>query len=169
VLQAMRSSAKFVFWILAIAFVGGFLLFQSSGLMGRAAVTPTTAVASVNGTDILYTDWQRRTSQLMQEEQQQAGQSLSQDEVQRIENQRWAFYAQRRRFLFFWRDAEGKYGVKGKWVAGVLDHDRIIPFAQRDLPGNMGAWISFMEAKFGLTFSISGGSQPPRAPELCQS
>jgi peptidyl-prolyl cis-trans isomerase D len=87
VLQAMRSSAKFVFWILAIAFVGGFLLFQSSGLMGRGAVTPTTAVANVNGTSILYTDWQRRTSQLMQEQQQQAGQSLSQDEVQRIENQ----------------------------------------------------------------------------------
>lgn len=86
-LQAMRSSAKFVFWILAIAFVGGFLLFESSGLMGRGAVTPTTAVASVNGTDILYTDWQRRTSQLMQEQQQQAGQSLSQDEIQRIENQ----------------------------------------------------------------------------------
>ena len=35
-LQAMRSSAKFVFWILAIAFIGGFLLFQSSGLIGRA-------------------------------------------------------------------------------------------------------------------------------------
>jgi peptidyl-prolyl cis-trans isomerase D len=87
VLQAMRSSAKFVFWILAIAFIGGFLLFQSSGLMGRGAVTPTTAVASVNGTDILYTDWQRRSSQLMQEQQQQGGQSLSQDEVQRIENQ----------------------------------------------------------------------------------
>jgi peptidyl-prolyl cis-trans isomerase D len=87
VLQAMRSSAKFVFWILAIAFVGGFLLFQSSGLMGRAAVTPTTAVASVNGTDILYTDWQRRSSQLIQEAQQQSGQQLSQDEIQRIENQ----------------------------------------------------------------------------------
>jgi len=87
VLQVMRSSAKFVFWILAIAFIGGFLLFQSSGLMGRAAVTPTTAVATVNGTDILYTDWQRRSSQLIQEAQQQNGQSLSQDEQQRLENQ----------------------------------------------------------------------------------
>jgi len=87
VLQAMRSSAKFVFWILAIAFIGGFLLFQSSGLIGRAAVTPTTAVATVNGTDILYTDWQRRSSQLIQEAQQQNGQTLSQDEQQRLENQ----------------------------------------------------------------------------------
>jgi peptidyl-prolyl cis-trans isomerase D len=87
VLQVMRSSAKFVFWILAFAFIGGFLLVQSSGLLGRSAVTPTTAVATVNGSDILYIDWQRRASQLMQQEQQQAGRSLTQDESQRVENQ----------------------------------------------------------------------------------
>ncbi|HEV7992555.1 MAG TPA: peptidyl-prolyl cis-trans isomerase [Gemmatimonadaceae bacterium] len=86
-LQVMRSSAKFVFWILAVAFIGGFLLVESSGLLGRGAVTTTTAVATVNGTDILYTDWQRRSSQLMQQEQQQAGHSLTQDEQRRIENQ----------------------------------------------------------------------------------
>jgi peptidyl-prolyl cis-trans isomerase D len=83
----MRSSAKYVFWILAIAFIGGFLLVESSGLLGRSPVTTTTAVATVNGTDILYTDWQRRSSQLMQQEQQQAGHSLTQDEQRRIENQ----------------------------------------------------------------------------------
>jgi peptidyl-prolyl cis-trans isomerase D len=83
----MRSSAKFVFWILAFAFIGGFLLVESSGLLGRASVTPTTAVATVNGTEILYTDWQQRSSQLMQQEQQQAGHTLSQDEIRRVENQ----------------------------------------------------------------------------------
>jgi peptidyl-prolyl cis-trans isomerase D len=84
----MRSSAKFVFWILAIAFIGGFLLVETSGLLGRTAVTPTTAVASVNGTDILYTDWQRRAQQLVQQEQQaQSGRSLTQDEITRIDNQ----------------------------------------------------------------------------------
>ena len=87
-LQTMRSSAKFVFWILAIAFIGGFLLVETSGLLGRTAVTPTTAVASVNGTDILYTDWQRRSQQLVQQEQQaQSGRSLTQDETNRIDNQ----------------------------------------------------------------------------------
>jgi len=87
VLQVMRSSAKFVFWILAIAFIGGFLLAESSGLLNRGAVTPTTAVATVNGTDILYTDWLRRSQQLTQQQQQQSGRSLTQDEVTRIENQ----------------------------------------------------------------------------------
>ena len=86
-LQVMRSSAKFVFWILAIAFIGGFLLAESSGLLNRGAVTPTTAVATVNGTDILYTDWLRRSQQLTQQQQQQSGRSLTQDEVTRIENQ----------------------------------------------------------------------------------
>jgi len=83
----MRSSAKFVFWILAFAFIGGFLLVESSGLLNRGAVTPTTAVATVNGTDILYTDWLRRSQQLTQQQQQQTGRSLSQDEINQIENQ----------------------------------------------------------------------------------
>jgi peptidyl-prolyl cis-trans isomerase D len=83
----MRSSAKYVFWILAVAFIGGFLLVESSGLLGRGAVSTTTAVATVNGTDILYSDYQRRSSQLMSQEQQQAGHSLTQDEQRRIENQ----------------------------------------------------------------------------------
>lgn len=86
-LQTMRSSAKYVFWILGIAFVGGFLLAETSGLLNRSAITPTTAVASVNGTDILYTDWQRRAQQLVQQEQQQSGRSLTQDELQRADNQ----------------------------------------------------------------------------------
>jgi parvulin-like peptidyl-prolyl isomerase len=83
----MRSSAKFVFWILAVAFIGGFLLAESSGLLNRGAVTPTTAVATVNGTDILYTDWLRRSQQLTQQQQQQTGRALTQDEITRIENQ----------------------------------------------------------------------------------
>ncbi len=82
-LQTMRSSAKFVMWILLIAFVGGFLLFQTSGLMGSAPVTSTTAVATVNGKDILYTDWQKRAQQL----EQQSGRTLTQDEQHRLENQ----------------------------------------------------------------------------------
>jgi parvulin-like peptidyl-prolyl isomerase len=83
----MRSSAKFVFWILAVAFIGGFLLAESSGLLNRGAVTPTTAVATVNGTDILYTDWLRRSQQHTQQQQQQSGRALTQDEITRIENQ----------------------------------------------------------------------------------
>src|SRR4051812_20601843 len=83
----MRSSAKIVMWILLVSFVGGFLLVESSGLLGRTPVTPTTAVATVNGTDILYTDWQRRSQELVQQQQQQSGRSLTQDEIARIDNQ----------------------------------------------------------------------------------
>ena len=86
-LQTMRSSAKVVMWILLISFVGGFLLFQTSGLMGSAPVTTSTAVATVNRKDILYTDWQRRAKQLVQQTQQQSGRTLTQDEQRRLENQ----------------------------------------------------------------------------------
>ena len=57
-LQAMRgNAAKYLIWgFIAVTFVGGFLLYETSGLMGRDAITPNTAVATVNGENILYTD-----------------------------------------------------------------------------------------------------------------
>ena len=53
-LQTMRSSAKYVWVFLAFAFIGGFLLAETSGLLGSAPVNATTSVATVNGKDILY-------------------------------------------------------------------------------------------------------------------
>ena len=83
----MRSLAKYVWLFVALAFVGGFLLVETSGLLGRTAITPTTAVAVVNGRDILYTDYQARVQQQIQQEQQRAsGRSLTQDDTRRIEN-----------------------------------------------------------------------------------
>src|SRR3954471_15584658 len=88
----MRSLAKWVWLFVAVAFVGGFLLVETSGLLGRTTITPTTAVAVVNGREILYTDFTNRvSSQAAQEQQalQQRGssQSLSQDDSRRIENE----------------------------------------------------------------------------------
>jgi peptidyl-prolyl cis-trans isomerase D len=85
VLQQMRSAAKYIWLFIVVAFVGGFLLAETSGLLGRTPITPTTAVAEVNGHEILYTDWQQRVQQAMQGQQQQ-GRSLTQDEVREIEN-----------------------------------------------------------------------------------
>ena len=85
-LKQMRSAAKYIWLFIIIAFVGGFLLVDSSGLLGSGAITPTTAVAEVNGRDILYTDWQQRVSQVLQN-QQATGRALTQDEVRQIENE----------------------------------------------------------------------------------
>ncbi|HJQ20246.1 MAG TPA: peptidyl-prolyl cis-trans isomerase [Gemmatimonadaceae bacterium] len=82
----MRSAAKWVWLFIAAAFVGVFLFAQTSGLIGRAPLTPTTPVAKVNGHDILYTDWQNRVRQST-EQQQRSGRTLSQDEVRQIENE----------------------------------------------------------------------------------
>jgi peptidyl-prolyl cis-trans isomerase D len=84
VLQQMRSAAKYIWLFIVVAFVGGFLLVQTSGLMGSAPLTPTTAVAEVNGHDILYTEWQQRVQQAMG---QQRGRTLTQDEVRQVENE----------------------------------------------------------------------------------
>lgn len=83
----MRASAKYIWIIIVILFVGGFLLAQTSGLLGRAPVTSTTAVATVNGDDILATTWYQTTQNLEQEATQRNNQSISLDERQRLMDQ----------------------------------------------------------------------------------
>src|SRR5688500_11134680 len=82
----MRSAAKYIWIFLIIAFVGGFLLVETSGLLGRTPLTATTPVATVNGRDILYTDWYQRVQRQLEGEQQRAGRSLTQDGVRQIED-----------------------------------------------------------------------------------
>ncbi len=85
-LQQMRSSAKYIFFFLFFAFVVGFLLMDTSGLLGGPQLTPSTPVATVNGRDVLYQDWFTRAQQQIQTEQQRAGRALSRDEIQQIED-----------------------------------------------------------------------------------
>jgi peptidyl-prolyl cis-trans isomerase D len=83
----MRASAKYIWIIIVVLFVGGFLLAQTSGLLGRAPVTSTTAVASVNGQDILATTWYQTAQNLEQQATQANNQSISLDERHRLQDQ----------------------------------------------------------------------------------
>jgi len=83
----MRSSAKYIWIFLVVAFVGGFLLAETSGLLGTARVTTSTAVATVNGEDILATTWFNATAQLEQQTTQQTGKSVSLDERRHLSDQ----------------------------------------------------------------------------------
>ena len=86
VLQSMRSVAKYIWWFLVLAFVGSFLLYETSGLSGRSPVTTTTAVATVNGEEILLTSWQNAVSNLEQQEQQRR-QEQQQELLQLVQEQ----------------------------------------------------------------------------------
>jgi peptidyl-prolyl cis-trans isomerase D len=83
----MRSSAKYIWIFLVVAFVGGFLLAETSGLLGTARVTTSTAVATVNGEDILATTWFNATAQLEQQATQESGRSVTLDERQHLADQ----------------------------------------------------------------------------------
>jgi peptidyl-prolyl cis-trans isomerase D len=83
----MRNNAKWIWIVIVVAFVGGFLLFQTSGLAGRAAVTTSTAVGKVNGTEISYIGWQNATAQLVQTQEANLGRGLTLDERAQIETQ----------------------------------------------------------------------------------
>ncbi|HEY2849873.1 MAG TPA: peptidyl-prolyl cis-trans isomerase [Gemmatimonadaceae bacterium] len=86
-LQQMRNNAKWIWLVIVVAFVGGFLLYQTSGLAGRAAITPSTAVATVNGTEIGYLTWQNTAAQLEQQQEEQIGRGLTLDERAQLETQ----------------------------------------------------------------------------------
>lgn len=88
-LQQMRSSAKWVWLFIVICFVGVFLFAETSGLLGvgPAQITPSTAVAEVNGVDVPYVTWANVSNQLAQQEERNSGRSLSLDERRRLENQ----------------------------------------------------------------------------------
>ena len=81
-LQSMRSAAKYIWIAVAIFFVGGFLLLDTSGLLGAGSggITNGTTVASVNGRDIPYQTYFAATQNLAQQEEQQRGRALSLDE-----------------------------------------------------------------------------------------
>ncbi|HYD55013.1 MAG TPA: peptidyl-prolyl cis-trans isomerase [Gemmatimonadaceae bacterium] len=81
----MRASAKYIFWFILITFTVGFLLMDTSGLLGLGGVKPTDPVAEVNGQDIPYMAYQQRVQQQLTELQQQ-GRTLSQDDQRLIEN-----------------------------------------------------------------------------------
>jgi peptidyl-prolyl cis-trans isomerase D len=83
----MRSAAKYVWIIIAVTFVGGFLFAQASGLLGRAPVTTTTAIAKVNGDEILATDFYRAVQARTQQQSQQSGRALTLDEQAQVEQQ----------------------------------------------------------------------------------
>jgi peptidyl-prolyl cis-trans isomerase D len=85
VLQQMRSASKLIFIAMAFFFVVGFLLLETSGMLNSSTITPHTAVATVNGQDILYTQWQQQVSQAAEQERTRTGRSLNGDEMQQLE------------------------------------------------------------------------------------
>jgi peptidyl-prolyl cis-trans isomerase D len=86
VLQQMRSAAKWVWLFVAVAFVAVFLFADTSGLIGGAQITQSTAVAEVNGAEIGYFAWQNRVQQAVQG-QQRSGRAFTQDETRQLENE----------------------------------------------------------------------------------
>jgi peptidyl-prolyl cis-trans isomerase D len=83
----MRSAAKYIWIVLIVTFIGGFLLYETSGLVGRAPVTTTTTVATVDGEEILYTAWQNAVATLEQQQQQRLGRAITLDERRTLEDQ----------------------------------------------------------------------------------
>lgn len=80
----MRSSAKYIFWVLLVAFVG-WLALDTSGVLGSSqGVTPGTTIAEVNGEEITVAEYQSVLTQMLEQAQQQGG-GLTLDDQRRVE------------------------------------------------------------------------------------
>lgn len=86
-LSQMRTNAKYIWLIVFVTFVGGFLLAETSGLLGRSAVTTSTIVAKVNGTEIPYVTWTNSAQLMAQQQEQQSGRGLTLDERRQVDEQ----------------------------------------------------------------------------------
>lgn len=84
-LQQMRSGGKWFMVAMAAIFVAIFVFGESSGLLGGGPITTNTAVAEVNGEEILATEWFRAVDNRAQQEQQRIGRALTLDERRQIE------------------------------------------------------------------------------------
>ncbi len=85
-LKTMRNAAKYIWIFVAVLFVGGFLLYQTSGLSGSTA-TRNTAIASVNGRDVTVTEWVRATEQRATDASQRLGRPLTLEERKQVEQE----------------------------------------------------------------------------------
>ena len=85
-LQTFRSFGKYIFWGLAVTFIGGFVFYESSGLFGReSGPTLGTTVVRVDGQDVAYGAYQRALEAAVQQEERQRGRSLTLDERAEVE------------------------------------------------------------------------------------
>ena len=85
-LQTFRSFGKYIFWGLAVTFIGGFVFYESSGLFGRdSGPTLGTTVVKVDGQEVPYGAYQRALEAAVQTEEQQRGRSLTLDERAQVE------------------------------------------------------------------------------------
>lgn len=83
----MRSASKYIWIFIAVAFVGGFLFYESSGLFGRGPNTSSTIVASINGRDIPISLWIQAVQRREQEASEQAGHQLTLDEEAQLKQE----------------------------------------------------------------------------------
>jgi peptidyl-prolyl cis-trans isomerase D len=86
-LSSMRANAKYIWWFVVAAFILGFLLYQTSGLSTRTKATASTTVFSVNGQDVVMTQWLSATQRREQETQQRLGRGLTLDEQKELGQQ----------------------------------------------------------------------------------
>lgn len=89
-MRQLRESTKFVMIIVTFAFVGLMVFEWGMDFSGQTATGgQTTALGRVNGVEITVDAYQRQYQSLLEQAQQQAPEGLSDEQLDRIEQQAW--------------------------------------------------------------------------------
>ncbi|HUL50875.1 MAG TPA: peptidyl-prolyl cis-trans isomerase [Gemmatimonadales bacterium] len=86
-MRAMRENAKWIFYILAIAFVGWLVFDVGMGITGRQQTASGDVVLKVNGTEIHTAQYQAALQNAYEQYRHQSGGSLTREDEQQIQNQ----------------------------------------------------------------------------------
>src|SRR5438445_1703318 len=86
-MRAMRENAKWIFYILAVAFIGWLVFDVGMGITGRGNYGSSDVVLKVNGREVHLQEYDAARQAAFEQVRRQAGGRLTREEEQQVENQ----------------------------------------------------------------------------------
>src|SRR5437879_13147846 len=79
-MRAMREMSKYVFYILAVAFIGWLVFDVGMGITGRSSGASGDVVLKVNGQEVHYPEWQQAYQSAYDQARRQSGGQLTKED-----------------------------------------------------------------------------------------
>src|SRR5438445_13836863 len=85
-MRAMREMSKYVFYILAVAFIGWLVFDVGMGITGRSSGASGDVVLKVNGQEVHYPEWQQAYQSAYDQARRQSGGQLTDEDEKDLQD-----------------------------------------------------------------------------------
>ena len=85
-MRAMREMSKYVFYILAVAFIGWLVFDVGMGITGRSSGASGDVVLKVNGQEVHYPEWQQAYQSAYDQARRQSGGQLTKEDEKDLQD-----------------------------------------------------------------------------------